>query len=413
MRVSRRTFLHSATAAGLGLATRGGDALAGQRAPASLAARFADSHRHFIFEYYPWYAANPFHHWDEAGRRPPIDLASNYMPKLGAYDSGSVKILEQHAKWIGAAGAGAINVSWWGRDSDVDRRIPALMDVMAAHDIKVSFHLEPYRDHHALAYADDIDYLIRQYGERRRWDCFLLLRHADGAAGPVFKSFRTIVPPSVTDCHGRTAAVADFAADPVWREQTDRVRERLAPQFARVTLLADSLDVGRTEAGGFDGIAVYDNYVRPASWRAHAEACSARDLVYSFSVNPGFDGIVRRQVEAGSCYTPPAFEPATTGYDWTKPRDRSAAARASERRIIESFNATLAVQTDPALANARRGFFLVYINSFNEWHEGHQFEPMRDWDDLTRAERAVGYHNPDDGDYRLKVLRRLVRGVTR
>ena len=254
------------------------------------------------------------------------------MPKLGAYDSGSVKILEQHAKWIGDAGAGAINVSWWGRDSDVDRRIPVLMDVMAAHDIKVSFHLEPYRDHHALAYADDIDYLIRQYGDRRRWDCFLLLRHADGAAGPVFKSFRTIVPASVTDCHGRTAAVADFAADSAWREQTDRVRERLAPQFARVTLLADSLDVGRTEAGGFDGIAIYDNYVRPASWRAHAEACSARDLVFSFNVNPGFDGIVRRQVEPDSCYTPPAFEPVTTrlrldeatGSNGRRPRERTA-----------------------------------------------------------------------------------------
>ena len=164
-------------------------------------------------------------------------------------------------------------------------------------------------------------------------------------------------------------------------------------------MLADSLDVVRTEACGFDGIAIYDNYVRPESWRAHAEACSARDLVFSFSINPGFDGIVQRQVEPGSCYTPPAFEPVTTPYDWTRSQDRTAAARASERRIVESFKATLAVQTDPVLANATHGFFLVYINSFNEWHEGHQFEPMRDWDDLTRAERASGYHNPDDGEY--------------
>ena len=77
------------------------------------------------------------------------------------------------------------------------------------------------------------------------------------------------------------------------------------------------------------------------------------------------------------------------------------------------FTATLAVQTDPALANAKRGFFLVYINSFNEWHEGHQFEPTRDWGDLTRVERAAGYHNPDDGDYRLKALGKLLRNVLR
>jgi len=219
------------------------------------------------------------------------------------------------------------------------------------------------------------------------------------------------VPASATDCRGRTAAVGDFAADSTWREQTDRVRERLAPQFARVTLLADSLDVHRTRAGGFDGIAVYDNYVRPDSWRAHATACSDRDLVFSFNVNPGFDGIVQRQVDPGSCYTPPLIEPLASPYDWTTPQDCTAAARASERRIVESFNATLAVQADPALANARRGFFLVYINSFNEWHEGHQFEPMRDRDDLTRAERAIGYHNPDDGGYRLRALRKLIRRV--
>src|SRR5678815_4350834 len=156
MNVTRRRFVQSAAAAGVGLLTRGVDAVAG-RSPATLARRFTDIHRHFIFEYYPWYAANPWRHWDEAGRRPPLDLASNYMPKLGAYDSGSVKVLEQHAKWIRDAGAGSINVSWWGRDSDVDRLMPVLMDVMAAHDIKVSFHLEPYRDHHALAYADDIE----------------------------------------------------------------------------------------------------------------------------------------------------------------------------------------------------------------------------------------------------------------
>ena len=53
--------------------------------------RFADLPRHFIFEYYPWYSVNPYRHWDEGGHAPPIDLASNYMPKLGAYDSKAAK----------------------------------------------------------------------------------------------------------------------------------------------------------------------------------------------------------------------------------------------------------------------------------------------------------------------------------
>ena len=72
---------------------------------------------------------------------------------------------------------------------------------------------------------------------------------------------------------------------------------------------------------------------------------------------------------------------------------------------------SVAVQTDPQWSNARRGFFFVYINSFNEWHEGHAFEPMRDAADLTPEERAQGYHNPARGDLRLSVLSGLMSGL--
>ena len=43
------------------------------------------------------------------------------------------------------AGVGAINVSWWGRGSYEDRAVHLLMDVMRAHRIHVTFHLEPVR----------------------------------------------------------------------------------------------------------------------------------------------------------------------------------------------------------------------------------------------------------------------------
>jgi hypothetical protein len=416
MKISRRAFIDSAAAAGLGVAVGaafGDGALAAQRRSApSLSRRFPDLSRHFIFEYYAWYGTNPVEHWDESDRRPPLDIASNYMPRLGPYDSKSTKVMAQHARWMKDAGAGAINVSWWGRGSSVDRLIPSLMDVMAAHDIRVTFHLEPYRDHHALYYAEDIEYLIRQYGDKRRWDCFLLLRDERGGRGPVFKSFRTIVPPTTTDCHGRVWDVKDHADAAAWREQTDRVRATFGRDFDHVTLLADSLDWGRTKRSGFDGIAVYDNYVTPDTWRECAQACTDHDLVFSFNINPGFDAIVRRTVERDSCYVPPAIEPpAASSYEWTRPRDVAAAARASERRISESFQTTVALQSDPLMSNARRGFFLVYINSFNEWHEGHQFEPMKDRGDLTKEERAFAYRNPDDGQYRLKALKKRLAEV--
>ena len=376
-----------------------------------LADRFADLPRHFIFEYYPWYAVNPYAHWDASGRHPPVDLASNYMPALGAYDSRSATVIAQHAEWIKSVGAGAINVSWWGRGSDIDRVVPTLMDVMADHDIQVTFHLEPYTDQHAAAYARDIQYLISEYGDRRGWDCFLLLQDERGRVGPVFKSFRTILPATSKDCHGVTTPIADYAPDAVWRQQTDEVRALFAADFDHITLLADSLDVVRTVAGGFDGIAIYDNYVEPDTWSGHANDCSGRGLVFSFNANPGFDGIVERQVDPGSCYVPPTFEPPGKSYDWTQAADRDAARAASAARVAESFHTTLALQTTPDSSNTERGFFLTYLNSFNEWHEGHQFEPMKNRADLSAAEIAVGYHNPDDGSYRLKALQALVQSA--
>src|SRR4051812_975601 len=171
-RMTRRESMRLAGAAGAALTGVDVRALA-PRGPLD---RFGDLPRHFVFEYYPWFAVDPYRHWDEGGRVPPIDLGSNYVPKLGAYDSRSVAVIEQHARWILESGAGAIDVSWWGRDSFENALVPVLMDVMSAHGIQVAFHLEPYSRGRAARYADDVEYLIRRYGDRRGWDCMLCWR---------------------------------------------------------------------------------------------------------------------------------------------------------------------------------------------------------------------------------------------
>jgi len=316
-------------------------------------------------------------------------------------------VLEQHARWIAESGAGAINISWWGPGSYEDRAVPLIMDVMRDHDVHVSFHLEPYRTDRVTRYADDVLYLLREYGEKRRWDAFLLLEDAAGHAGPVIKSFRTIVPREGQDCHGTVFTVPDWVPDSVWRRQTDTVRNTLRGEFDTVTLLADVSDVGRMQAAGFDGMAIYDNFVRPSTWQGLAEACASRDLLFSFNVNPGFDAIHLRTVDPGSCYVPTSLEPAGE-YDWSSARERDRAAHESQARMTESFARTVALQADETLSDYRRGYFLVYLNSFNEWHEGHQFEPMRDGADLTPAEHDLGFHNPSQGDYRLAKLTELM-----
>lgn len=378
---------------------------------AALRTRFPNLRRHFVFEYYAWYRTSPWQHWNEAGHTPPDTIAATTIPALGLYDSTHAAVIEQHARWMAEAGVGAIALSWWGQGSSDDQVTHLIMDIMRAHDIHVTFHLEPYRDDRVHSYGSDVLYLLREYGEKRRWDNFLLLERADGTSAPVLKSFRTILPQTVIDCNGIVRTVPDYATDAAWRAQTDAVRETLRQDFDALVLLADSLDLGRTIAGGFDGIAIYDSYVRPETWAAAADTFGDNDLLYSFALNCGFSGYLPA-IPRGECDIPLPFEPPVGEIIWTEDSSRQLAEAASQARVRESLQETLRLQSDPARFNSRAGFFLTYVNTFNEWHEGTAFEPALHRRDLTAQQRARGYHNPDNGAWRLELLQSLLRSLT-
>ena len=175
-------------------------------------------------------------------------------------------------------------------------------------------------------------------------------------------------------------------------------------------LLADSLDFDATIAAGFDGIAIYDSFVRPSVWKAAARASGINRLLFSFPINCGFDRYVS-VVPLHDCDLPMPFEPPVGPIDWTSIDSRRQAYAASVYRVLESAATTIDVQVGPGSFNDARGFFLTYINTFNEWHEGTAFEPARNLTDLLPEEREFNYHNPLDGGWRLQLLRSLLQPI--
>jgi len=409
MASTRREFLRASLGAGAAFSVA--STLPAWATQAPLAVRYADLPRHFVFEYYPWYASDPWRHWQQWNRNPPYDIASNYVPLLGAYDSRSAAVIEQHARWMVESGVGALNLSWWGQQSFQDMATPLVMDVMKSYGIKVAFHLEPYAPDHGQHFAENVLYLLQQYGQRRNYDTLLLLADENGTSGAVFKGFRTLLPASATDCHGVTQPVADYTPDEVYLRQLDGLRATLRQDFDHVTFLADSTDTARAARAGFDGVAIYDDTVAPELYGSIGADATRSGLLFSFNINPGFDGIEPRVLAPGACFTPTPFVPGGADLDFSQASGRELAAMRAQGRIADSFRSTLAAQTDPSMSNSRRGFFLVYLTSFNEWHEGTAFEPMLDAAELLPQERPFGYHNPNQGDYRLGALSTLLHPV--
>ncbi|MDE3026056.1 MAG: alpha-mannosidase, partial [Acidobacteriota bacterium] len=78
--------------------------------------------------YYPWYGT-PLHdgtweHWNQNGHAPPADVYSRYFPASGPYSSGDPRTVDHQMAEIAAAGVDEVVVSWWGKGSVEDQRLP-------------------------------------------------------------------------------------------------------------------------------------------------------------------------------------------------------------------------------------------------------------------------------------------------
>ena len=186
-------------------------------AAALAAPAVASGARTSIF-YYPWFGTpardGAYLHWQQNGRQPPHDIASNFLPARGFYSSGDPKVVRAQMREIAAAGIDVVVTSWWGRGSTEDLRLPLVLARARAAGVAVAAHVEPYPGRTPATLVNDVTYL-RGLGIREVY------------------VYRTV----------------DFTAEQ-WRAATDAV--------TGVRVYGHTGHVGFAAAARFDGVYTYD-----------------------------------------------------------------------------------------------------------------------------------------------------------
>jgi glycoprotein endo-alpha-1,2-mannosidase len=271
--------------------------------------------------YYPWYGTpardGVWQHWSQNGHQPPDDIASSYYPARGVYSSSDPAVVASQMAEIKAAGIDQVVVSWWGRGSAEDARLPLVAAAARKDGLAVAVHVEPYDGRTVASVVSDIGYL-RGLGIR------------------TFFVFRPL----------------DFPADE-WAAANDTL------SLSGVQVYAQTALVGAAAAGHFAGVYTYDvlTYGGGLFDRLCAEA-HARHLLCLPSVGPGFD--------AERAADEPTVKERRRGatYDsmW-----RSAIASDPDEVTITSFNEWHeGTQIEPAAPPGRHGAYR-YLGYDGAW----------------------------------------------
>jgi len=255
--------------------------------------------------YYPWFGTDShdgdYAHWAQGGHSPPNDIASNYYPAVGVYSSSSAAVLSEQMVDVAKAGISEIAVSWWGKGSAEDQRLPDVIAAAGQGGIAVAVHLEPYRGRSVASTIADVTYL-------------------QGLGVRTFYLYRPFDLPA-----------------PDWAPANDRFHAQGLEVFAQTAL------VGAAATGHFTGVYTYDTLVyRAGLFRRLCRQAHARGLLCAPSVGPGYDA----ERATGDVRVKPRRNGLTYDSMW-----RAAIGAGADRITITSFNEWQeGTQIEPALS---------------------------------------------------------------
>ncbi|KAG1972988.1 glycoprotein endo-alpha-1,2-mannosidase [Pimephales promelas] len=306
--------------------------------------------------YYVWYGNPQFDgkyvHWDHqllphwdpkvasgyptGQHQPPNDIGANFYPALGPYSSRDPSVLEEHMRQLRTAAVGVLAVSWYPRSmnddngEEIDNLMPLILDAADKYQLKVVFHIEPYKGRDDANMRENIKYIVERYGNH---PAFYRYKTSTGKFLPLYYIY---------DSYLQTP---DVWAELLKPNGISTIRDTPYDGIF-IGLLVEEKHKKDIKTSGFDGLYTYfatNGFTYGSSnhnWRSIKTFCDYNDLVFIPSIGPG--------------YIDTSIRP------WNAQNTRN---RINGKYYENAFKA--AVEARPQM---------ISITSFNEWHEGTQIE---------------------------------------
>lgn len=244
-----------------------------------------------------------------------------FQPALEGYQSDDPAVIERHVAQARSAGIDGFVVAWDGAGGRTDRNFRKLLDLGARHDLRATIYFETHN-------------------------------FTPGGPASVAEQLRAFYAasldhPNLVRYQGRPA-IFFWATRLLPLASWASIRAQVDPEHRAVWIAEGDL-FGQLADDTFDGIHPYS-----IAW----SAAPARTLAAYAA---------RVRAYPGKLWVPTAMP----GYDDTRlPRpDAFARDRAGGAYLAESFRGAVASGPDWA----------ILVTSFNEWLEGHQIEPAREY----------------------------------
>ena len=291
--------------------------------------------RHVLAFYYGWYGAPPrdktWIHWQGVDASAGTIANAPHYPATGPYDSLDPATIARHIKLAADNGITGLVASWWGRKDRTNQQLKQLLQAAAAHKVYITAYVEQADSADAL--ASDILYIHQHYMRNAAW--------LELGGKPVIFLFDRVLQTIGLDG---------------WKMARAKI-EKIAPGAIAFAGTANSVDEVNARKSLFDVLHIYSLHFEASK---HADDFNWRQTFYANWV----------KAQSGLKATTATVMP---GYDDSLLPDRDKPV------VLDRGNGTPYVDLWQAALKAHPDWVLIV--SFNEWHEGSEIEPSRQFGD--------------------------------